>query len=261
MTSNTAPSENFLPASKEQHHCPECRNVLPRPNSTRQPKSWTAISFIYGMAVILTILGISTPQTFYIQQVHLTLSQNATNHSPAPFRSGIDYTIQTDPADLWDNTLYTSPPNEASERAWNELIHPNRNHGIRLSREEAARLGIKKSILLSDGDLAVILGVHHNLHCLRRLRQSFFPAYYYPNWTAEARERDNRHNLHCLEALRTSMICQPDLAPLPFYWSGNAEHEMNVSPEVKRECIDWGRLSGYLRGRGYRKEELVREGG
>ena len=56
------------------------------------------------------------------------------------------------------------------------------------------------------------------------------------------------------------MICQPDLAALPFYWSGNTEHEMNVSPEVKRECIDWGRLSGYLKGRGYRKEELVREG-
>lgn len=42
----------------------------------------------------------------------------------------------------------------------------NREHGIRLYRDEASRLDINKSILLPDGNFAVILSVHHNLHCL-----------------------------------------------------------------------------------------------
>ncbi|KAA8576536.1 hypothetical protein EYC84_006644 [Monilinia fructicola] len=57
-------------------------------------------------------------------------------------------------------------PCDESERAWNKLIHPNRGHGVRLYREEAARLDINKSILLPDNNFAVILTVHHNLHCL-----------------------------------------------------------------------------------------------
>ena len=42
----------------------------------------------------------------------------------------------------------------------------NRQHGIRLYRDEASRLNINESILLSDDNFAVILGVHHSLHCL-----------------------------------------------------------------------------------------------
>ena len=41
-----------------------------------------------------------------------------------------------------------------------------RRHGIRLYRDEAALLNIEKSILLQDNNYAVILAVHHNLHCL-----------------------------------------------------------------------------------------------
>ena len=48
----------------------------------------------------------------------------------------------------------------------------NRQHGIRLYRDEASRLNINESILLADNNFAVILGVHHNLHCLVRNPQN-----------------------------------------------------------------------------------------
>ena len=54
------------------------------------------------------------------------------------------------------------------------------------------------------------------------------------------------------------MICQPDLAPLPYYWSGMAWHEMNASPQVKRECVDWEAFSQYLKGRSYQRSDLIR---
>lgn len=48
----------------------------------------------------------------------------------------------------------------------NSFYLANRGHGVRLYREEAAKLDINKSILLQDNNFAVILTVHHNLHCL-----------------------------------------------------------------------------------------------
>ena len=44
----------------------------------------------------------------------------------------------------------------------------NRRHGIRLYRDEASRLNINESILLTDNNFAVLLSVHHNLHCMVR---------------------------------------------------------------------------------------------
>ena len=44
----------------------------------------------------------------------------------------------------------------------------NRRHGIRLYRDEASRLNINESIHLADNNFAVLLSVHHNLHCLVR---------------------------------------------------------------------------------------------
>ncbi|CAG8956467.1 hypothetical protein HYFRA_00003852, partial [Hymenoscyphus fraxineus] len=178
---------------------------------------------------------------------------------PAPFSEGIRYEIDTPPADYWSNKLYMGVPSDDSERAWRNLIHPDRRHGVRLLREEASHLNINESILLPDNNFAVILTVHHNLHCLRRLRQNFFEEHYYPDWTDEDRKHNREHSLHCLESLRTSMICKPDLAPLPYYWSGNIWHDMNASPQSKRECVNWEFFSEYLKSRSYQKEELIRD--
>ena len=54
-----------------------------------------------------------------------------------------------------------------------------------------------------------------------------------------------------------SLICQPDLAPLPYYWSGNSWHDMNARPAVKRECVDWDAFSDYLMERRYEKADLM----
>lgn len=104
----------------------------------------------------------------------------------APLSPGIQYTVETLPSDYWQEGLYMGEPCNESEHAWNQLIHrkkllhstlnrnanstpkANRQHGIKLYRDEALRLDITESILLPDDNFAVILSVHHNLHCLVR---------------------------------------------------------------------------------------------
>lgn len=101
----------------------------------------------------------------------------------------------------------------------------NRTLGIRLSSEELERFDIKDSIHLSDGGYAVILAVHHNLHCLvslrplrkrpaeangqqRRIRQTFYAEQYYPEWTEEDFAANRMHNCECL-------LCSALLVHLP----------------------------------------------
>ena len=83
--------------------------------------------------------------------------------------------------------------------------------GFRLSRDEAARLNFSTSVALQPGDdIASILGVAHNLHCLvshafrrvdlanicmkRWIRQAMFPEYYYPGATEETLAEHKSHN-------------------------------------------------------------------
>ncbi|KAG4031602.1 hypothetical protein MFRU_009g03620 [Monilinia fructicola] len=245
----------------EDESCPRCGNLSPKYTPLGRLRSWAILIMIYGIVSALTLIGMAS--LLYSSRVNfLKLPEIDSSHRPSlwtPFAEGIQYEIKTAPSDLWTNNIYMGEPCDESERAWNKLIHPNRGHGVRLYREEAARLDINKSILLPDNNFAVILTVHHNLHCLRRLRQSFFSDHYYPNWTEEDRADDRHHALHCLESLRSSMICQPDLAPLPYYWSGNIRHDMNASPQSKRECVNWDVFSEYLKGRSYQRSEMIHD--
>ncbi|PQE13620.1 hypothetical protein CJF31_00005046 [Rutstroemia sp. NJR-2017a BVV2] len=207
----------------------------------------------------------------------------------SPFDHGLRYGIETTPGDYWQNRLYMGEPSDELEQAWNYLIHPTLSfpahrgqHGIRLFPEEATWLNISQSIRLTDNSLASIIifiawqvhispltGPHTNLTIplQRRLRQIFYGDHYYPNWSEEDRQRIRGHNtsakrtekVHCLESLRTSTICRPDLAPLPFYWSGNDWHQMSVSAQVKRECVDWDFFQDHVIPRSYDTSELVRD--
>ena len=65
---------------------------------------------------------------------------------------------------------------------------------------------------------------------------------------------------HCLEAIRTSILCQPDLTPNRFYWSGREWHDLSVKPDVSRECVNWNRLERFMHARGYDPDETMHDG-
>ncbi|MCJ1477338.1 hypothetical protein MMC13_006009 [Lambiella insularis] len=173
----------------------------------------------------------------------------------SPLSSGLRSRVDTPPRDYWENTLYTGAPSDESEVAWNDLLHP---HGIRLSSKEAVQLNITESVSLSNGDFATIPGFNHNLHCLRRIRQTLFADHYYPNATESKRQQNMEHTVHCLEALRTSIMCQPDLTILPYFHSGNADHDLTPRPNVVRQCVDWDILHSSTGLRKYDRAQVLR---
>ena len=66
---------------------------------------------------------------------------------------------------------------------------------------------------------------------------------------------------HCLEAMRTSIMCQPDMTPNRFYWSGRPWHDLSVGPDVTRECVDWSRLEAFMKERTYVESDIVKKEG
>lgn len=262
MPFTTVTSEDWPSSEKNDglRPCGNCSRDSHRSITPSRLRFWPAVLAVYSIVTTYILLGM-TSSFSSAQHYLLATAQSQTTRLPSlytPFGQGVRYKVETPSPNDWRNDLYMGEPYDESERAWNKLIHPNRQHGIRLYRDEASHLNINKSILLSDDNFAVILSVHHNLHCLRRLRQTFYADHYFPNWTQEEQKHNREHNLHCLESIRWSMICQPDLAPLPYHWSGKSWHDMDASPAVKRECVDWEAFSNYLTERRYEESELVR---
>ncbi|KAM3075816.1 hypothetical protein ACMFMG_007944 [Clarireedia jacksonii] len=150
--------------------CPYCNRGSFGPAPRRHLRPRVVLVVVYGLLAISTVVGLVSlfsPNSsgFKIFDVSAPVSsRKPTLYSP--FAEGVQYEIETTPSNYWHNDLYMGEPCNESEAAWNELIHPGRQHGVRLYRDEAAMLDINKSILLPDNNFAVILTVHHNLHCL-----------------------------------------------------------------------------------------------
>jgi hypothetical protein len=95
------------------------------------------------------------------------------------------------------------PPSREVEQAWNKLMFrkssygigkleilesmaklivtatPGHVHGFRLLRDEAKQLELNESALLKDNNFAVLLTIHHNLHCLVKLVPNSFTRQIY----------------------------------------------------------------------------------
>jgi len=212
----------------------------------------------YGAVIALASCGITSLLILSQHRDSFTLQRDSTKLPTlwSPFTDSIRYQYVTTASDLWKHSLYMGPPSEESERVWNKLLYSDREEmGVRFSREEAARLNmnIDESLPLRNDDLAIVITVHHNLHCLRSLRQGYFIDHYYPSETEHQKALRIEHSLHCLEAVRQSLICRPDLTPMTLHWT----HPGDGDPTVTRECVNWDLFSDSLKARSYVDEDII----
>lgn len=76
-----------------------------------------------------------------------------------------------------DPNPFRGPPRPELDAAWNELVQFS---NIRVTAEDLRRIN-RTSVQLSDGSGMYWSGlnVHHQLHCLKMLRQAIYPEYYF----------------------------------------------------------------------------------
>ncbi|KAH8701530.1 hypothetical protein BGW36DRAFT_371068 [Talaromyces proteolyticus] len=246
--------------------CPNCENELQRPSRPHQQRKYWVISICIHFTFFLFFILVSSalnlpriPPKKAVDSVPVDHDAHLVGNYSSPLNNHASYKIETRSPDDWDPALFFGEPSFESDTAWNNLIRPR---SFRVHRDEAVRLNLTDSILVQPGeDFATELGIIHNLHCLRRIRQMLNPEYYYPDASEEELEYNRHHNLHCLESIRTSMLCYPDINPHPYFWSGSKYHPVTVSGKVTRRCVDWEGLQPILEKRNFEPKELMRNTG
>ncbi|KAI8631540.1 hypothetical protein F5Y19DRAFT_473212 [Xylariaceae sp. FL1651] len=118
---------------------------------------------------------------------------------------------------------------------------------FRASREEMERAGesIDDAVEIADGGYIAVLGVYHELHCLRHLRFYLYREHYYPNLTAE--QMDYLH-IH-LEALRKSIMCHGNSALFSFKWYGKDSPRATVKSGGSSVCVKWDAIQQWSSSR------------
>lgn len=167
----------------------------------------------------------------------------------------LHYSIVQPDADAWLDSNYTGSPSHSSDAAWADLQEVR---GVSISLSQASSLNLPKTGLSAgNGTVATILGVQHNLHCIRMVRQILYPSYYYPDQDTERERRARvRHAGHCLEALRQSVMCNPDLTPRGVRWEDEDRKNVAVNPSAKMQCLDWDSLVQNIRKKSYNLDDL-----
>ncbi|KAI1488469.1 hypothetical protein F5X96DRAFT_645331 [Biscogniauxia mediterranea] len=127
-------------------------------------------------------------------------------------------------------------PNEELDASWHSIMQ---YFYAEIPVEMMEKLGrTKQGIQLPNGNYLANFAFIHQLHCLKRLHQSYFPDRYFPNMTEEEQELQLEHNLHCLQMLVEAIMCKADEAPLTMFW-----FDESILPggnrTIPHQCVNW----------------------
>ncbi|KAI1741389.1 hypothetical protein F4680DRAFT_447299 [Xylaria scruposa] len=163
----------------------------------------------------------------------------------SPVQSFIEYQESTEHAtDPGHHSVYSGPPSEEQEDAWDRLITPAY---LNASRDELTRAGesFENVIELVGGGYVVSLAVYHELHCLRNLRLYLFQDRYYPNLTETQHQFLKGHLDHCLEVLRMSIMCQGNTVLNSYGWDTEAIDKPMTKSNSRSVCAKWSSIEDW----------------
>lgn len=150
---------------------------------------------------------------------------------------------------------YIGPPGDDVDEAWHALFG---NMSLRVSAEELARHS-QTSVSLPDGGYLAWLGVYHNLHCVKVLRQVNYREYYHPNLTKQGVRDLQIHADHCIDQLRNALMCHGDTESLTtFTWSNQWSKPLLSPRKPQHRCLNWDAMVESLWWRIVSREELHR---
>lgn len=162
---------------------------------------------------------------------------------------------------MYDETSpkFMGKPRPEMDEAWHELLSGTL---MRFSTSEMALADAitNNTLTHKDGGYVAGLGVSHNLHCIKRLKQYMHQDYFYPNLTSasdEEKQELEEHAEHCLEALRLSLLCNADLSIYTLGWTNHSAIRPAVHIPNPNVCVDWEGLHGWMNGRSARLEDAI----
>ncbi|KAK1759955.1 putative Tat pathway signal sequence [Echria macrotheca] len=200
-----------------------------KPN--RPSRRW----WLYAGLVQLLLISCYTAGSYYV--IRATIDTDSVPDIHAFAGLAVKYKFR-----LYDNFInspYGGEPTAESDAAWHTLLN---NMSVRVTAEELAAHG-QTSVALPRGGYLAWLGVFHELHCVKMLRQWSWREHYFPNMTAHEHMHQMVHIDHCLDWLRNAAICRADTSALAvFKWDPRMPHPMLNTHRVPHRCVDWDAL-------------------
>ncbi|KAK3393992.1 hypothetical protein B0H63DRAFT_555273 [Podospora didyma] len=224
----------------------------PTDSSVREELVWRRRFFVLLISS-LSVTILLTGGSVRLLYSHSSLSMGcelARPYTPAPVRH-ITRSLRHAP----DAHKFSGDPRPELDEAWHETLSGTL---FRLSPDELGPdVNYTNSIRHKEGGLVGVMGVSHNLHCVKRVYQYIHPDYYsdvaasYGDWDA--------HLEHCLEVLRQAVLCAADTSVYALQWKLTDKEEAKpiVVPYQPSVCVDWDPLHAWMRGRESQLEDLV----
>jgi len=129
---------------------------------------------------------------------------------------------------------------------------------IRVTEAELRRDNQDSVALPEGGGYLGWLGVFHELHCVKMLRQWHYQEYYHADASAAEKKHIASHIDHCFEMLRQSAVCHADASLTTFKWHPAKTRPMFNASESIHTCVAWDTLLESFADRVVSDEEILR---
>ncbi|PGH06414.1 hypothetical protein GX51_02426 [Blastomyces parvus] len=110
--------------------------------------------------------------------------------------------------------LFQSETSDEVEAAWNKTLGST-DGVVQLPKSIASRLHRSIESFVEPGHYIYGVGMFHQLHCLNRIRRTFYADKFFPN---ETKDDLNFHKNHCFDLLRQSILCAGDVS-MVYWWN------------------------------------------
>lgn len=141
---------------------------------------------------------------------------------------------------------FAGEPRPELDAAWHELFEDIR---IRVSAADLMYFNLSSIPLANGSGFAAELGVHHELHCLKKIRHWIYRDYYLADEPESELVEWRAHIHHCLEMLRESIMCRGDTSLTTFQHLPTTPPRLTAVALAHHQCVDWDRLMQWVRAR------------
>ncbi|EGE82471.1 hypothetical protein RJZ56_005912 [Blastomyces dermatitidis] len=110
--------------------------------------------------------------------------------------------------------LFQSETSDELEAAWNKTLGST-DGVVQLPKSIASRLDRSIESFVEPGQYIYGVGMFHQLHCLNRIRRTFYADKFFPG---ESKDDIDFHKNHCFDLLRQSILCAGDVS-MVYWWN------------------------------------------
>lgn len=116
------------------------------------------------------------------------------------------------------------------------------DNNLRIQKEDLEKANVTSVPLKDDqGGYLATLDVFHSLHCVNKIRKSYYKDYYHnPNPLPDQQE----HFDHCIDLLRQVIMCHGDVSLHTYQWKEDYRWPW-PSMRTAHQCRNWNDLMSW----------------